>query len=291
MINTIYSKFNNNPKPAIQGIDLNVMSFNIRYGTAKDGKNSWSHRRELVMNILKDNHWDIIGLQEALNFQLEEIRKEMHKYGSSGLGRDDGKDSGEHSSILYRTDRFKIAKSGTFWFSTTPSVPGSKDWGAKMPRICSWVQFIEKETKKNFLVYNVHLDHRSSQSRWKSMELLSKHIEIHSKNKIPVIVMGDFNVGENNPIIRYMKGENVRFGNKERNMINPYPLNDSFRSVHKKASGTTFHMFWGNKFGPKLDYIFTSKNSTIIESVINRISYKGKYPSDHYPVASKVILK
>ena len=83
--------------------------------------------------------------------------------GKNGVGRDDGKFRGEHCSILYLKDRFKLDKKdcGTFWFSDTPEKIASKSWGNEIPRICTWVRLIEKKTNKGFYVYNVHYDHRS----------------------------------------------------------------------------------------------------------------------------------
>ncbi|MHC4206894.1 MAG: exonuclease/endonuclease/phosphatase family protein, partial [Planctomycetota bacterium] len=106
-------------------LELRVMSFNIRYGSANDGENHWKNRKEMVFDVIRNHPSDVVGLQEALRFQIDEIRKEHPIYGEIGVAREDGNNEGEYSSILYRTDRFGVGESGTFWFSDTPEVAGS----------------------------------------------------------------------------------------------------------------------------------------------------------------------
>ncbi len=100
------------------------MTFNIRYGTAADGANHWSARKEHLFDIVRREDADLIGLQEALDFQIDEIVKAAPIYAVVGVGRDDGREAGEYSAILFNKDRLHVAESGTFWFSDTPAVVG-----------------------------------------------------------------------------------------------------------------------------------------------------------------------
>ena len=59
---------------AARAASLSVCSFNIRYGTASDGANHWTLRRDMVFDLLNRYSYDLIGVQEALNFQIDEIR-------------------------------------------------------------------------------------------------------------------------------------------------------------------------------------------------------------------------
>ena len=79
--------------------------------------------------MIERNQCDVIGLQEALRFQIDAIREALPVYAEIGVGREDGKTKGEYSGILYRTDRLLLAEAGTFWLSDTPEVPGSMTWG------------------------------------------------------------------------------------------------------------------------------------------------------------------
>ena len=46
------------------------MSFNVRYGTAKDGDHVWDNRKDAACAMIVDQHPAVFGVQEALDFQL-----------------------------------------------------------------------------------------------------------------------------------------------------------------------------------------------------------------------------
>ncbi|MEN6427543.1 MAG: endonuclease/exonuclease/phosphatase family protein [Phycisphaerales bacterium] len=124
--------------------NLIVMTFNIRYGSADDKQDSWPNRREMVYDVLRRHDPDVVGLQEALRFQIDEIRAALPQYGEIGVGREDGKTEGEYSAILYRKDHLALDDSGTFWLSDTPEVPGSISWNSACRRVCTWGRFLPK---------------------------------------------------------------------------------------------------------------------------------------------------
>ena len=49
---------------------LPVMSFNVRYGTAKDGDHIWENRRDAACAMILDQRPAVFGVQGALDFQL-----------------------------------------------------------------------------------------------------------------------------------------------------------------------------------------------------------------------------
>ena len=49
---------------------LPVMSFNVRYGTAKDGDHVWENRKDAACAMILDQRPAVFGVQEALDFQL-----------------------------------------------------------------------------------------------------------------------------------------------------------------------------------------------------------------------------
>jgi endonuclease/exonuclease/phosphatase family metal-dependent hydrolase len=255
------------------------MSFNIRFGTANDGKNHWHHRRPLVIKTLQQHTCDIFGLQESLYFQLDEILREFPQYRLIGVGRDDGDRAGEFASILYNSNRFIVKESATFWLSETPDIPGSRHWGNRSPRICTWVHLKDKVQKKECYVYNVHLDHRSQFSRLKSCDLLFDRICQH-KSPAPVIITGDFNVIESNEIIKFLKGIRPLKTGK----TNKFPMTDAYRLIHPKALGGTLHLFRGIRFGPRIDFVFTTQDIEVSSAAILRTHFENKYPSDHFPL-------
>jgi endonuclease/exonuclease/phosphatase family metal-dependent hydrolase len=272
------------------GLELRIMSFNIRYGTANDGENHWKNRKEMVFDVLRDHKPDIVGLQEALDFQIAEICKALGKYGRIGVAREDGKTDGEFSALLYDINRFKVDESGTFWFSNTPEVPGSNHWGNACVRICTWARFIEKKSGKAFYHFNLHLDHVSQPSREKSAVLLARRIK-DRKHPDPFILTGDFNTGENNPVVTYLKGKTTLTGADGRLSENPVPMVDTFRVLHPDVKDVrTAHAFRGTRKGNKIDYVFVPSSIKVLDAQILYDNVDGRYPSDHYPVNATIRL-
>jgi len=241
---------------------VKAMTFNIRVDTILDGFNRWSGRRQAVIETIARNSADVIGLQEALNKQVEDIAEALPQYSNYAAGRKNGKQKGESCAIFYRTDRFALKDNGTFWFSDTPSVPGSKDWGDIWPRICSWVHLVEKSTGQGFYVYNVHLSVFSQNAREKSAELLAEQIAAR-KTADPFIVMGDFNMTLDNSAMAYLQNAG---------------MTDALRSASPEASED------------QIDHIPVSAGVKVLDAYIDRRKIDGERPSDHFPVIAKLFL-
>ena len=262
---------------------LTVMSFNIRYGTAKDGDNDWTARRSLLFHVVREQAADLIGLQEALSDQITEIAAAVPGFATVGVGRDDGGIAGEYAAILFRESRFRVAEAGTFWLSDTPTVPGSKSWGNNVTRICTWARFIDRKGH-GLWHFNVHLDHQSQRSRELSAAMLLRRIESRAFPSEPVIISGDFNVGEGNPAIAVLTG-----GRKPDQTA---PFVDTFRVLHPglQEVGTFTGFKFGATMGDKIDYVLVQPGTEVLNAEIVRSSRDNRYPSDHFPVIARVRL-
>ena len=267
--------------PAPQAADsLNVMSFNIRYGTARDGDNAWELRRSALIEAIEAFRPDVLGVQEALHFQLDELVAAMPRYQRIGVGRTDGVEAGEYAAILIDRSRLEVLEEGTFWFSDTPGVPGSTSWGNDITRICTWVRLRDRASGRSFYVYNVHWDHRSQPSRERSAELLIQTIARRAPGAEPVLVTGDFNAGETNRAFQHLLGAPEA------------ALFDTFRLLHPTARGVgTFNGFEGTTSGEKIDAVLASQDWEILAAEIVRSVRQGRYPSDHFPVTAILTLR
>jgi len=245
--------------------ELKVMSFNIRYGTASDGENSWPFRRDAVLDFLGTCGCDVIGLQEVLAAQLQEIRQALPHFHFVGVGRDDGYSAGEYAAILYDSRRIRLGSSETFWFSETPEVIASTSWGNELTRICTRGTFFLGELR--FDVYNIHIDHESAISRLKSVELL---VHRAGHTDVPVIVTGDFNEGESGPAVDLI----IRSG-----------FLDTYRAMNPDGPEQASYHGWTNAVdGDKIDYVFVTSGWSIVDATIIRDTPYGRFLSDHYPV-------
>ena len=247
------------------------MAYNVRYGLADDGENSWEFRKEFLASQIKFYNPDFIGTQECLPFQLKYIDSKLPNHSFIGKSRDkDGK--GEYSAILYNRKKFEVIKENTFWLSSTPN-KASKGWDAAYSRICTYGLFQDKKTKNKFWIINTHLDHIGVKAREQSVILILKKIkEINTKN-YPLVFMGDLNTEPGTDPILKLKAE----------------LNDTKDVSIEKPFGPTgtFNAFKFNKPVTRtIDYIFVSKHKTIKihKHAVLSDSKDLKYPSDHLPV-------
>lgn len=253
---------------------FNVATFNIRYDTPKDSADLWVNRAPIVSNLIRFHDFDVFGIQEGLFNQLEDISKALPQYARYGAGRDDGKEGGEHSSIYFKKDKFKLLKSGDFWLSETPDVP-AKGWDATCcNRICSWVYLENKESRKKFYLFNVHFDHQGVIARKESAKLMLKKIsEIAGKE--PVLLTGDLN------------------GNREsewyKTLANSEHLKDTYAGVkYPYANNSSSNGFKIPRGMGVIDHIFMSKQFTASRWGILTDTYFGRFPSDHFPVVTTV---
>ncbi len=283
--------------PAAPPTDLRIMTFNIRYGTADDGDHAWPKRKDLVFRLVNEHPYDIVGLQEALRFQIDEIvESSKGRLAVFGVGRDDGKDAGEFSPILYHTGRLTLdpdpATRGTRWLSDTPDTPGSKSWGNDIPRIFTFAKFTIAQGGSVW-VYNTHLDHRSEPARRRSAQAIARHIAEHA-GAAPVILTGDFNCGESSNAIRYLKGEAARAADDPTPPPAPTPVEspklvDTFRSTFPDEKNVGTFQGFGKSVGPdKIDYIFVRRGTQILDAAIDRRTFEGRFPSDHWAVTAQV---
>ena len=246
---------------------LRIATFNLRYGTAEDGENHWGFRHKAALAMIERCDADAMGLQEVLDFQLCEILESLSRYRATGVARDDGANLGEQAPILYDPQKLTLEDSGTFWFSETPEVPGSKHADCYHPRICTWARF------DRFILYNLHLDNESGSSRLKSVRQLGRTLASAS---LPLIVTGDFNASETEDSIDAMRALGLR---------------DSFRELRPNAAAPTFHGFGKHETPDKIDPIWIDRHWEAIAAEIDRSHVDGRWPSDHYPVLASLRLR
>ncbi len=276
------------PGPAQDAAPVRAMSFNIRYGTADDGDNAWPLRRDLVLRVIREFDPTVLGLQEALRFQLDDIAAAFPEFGEVGVGRRDGIESGEYSAILYDRRRLELLGSATFWLSDTPDVIGSTSWGNRITRIVTWARFRDRDTETAFYVFNTHWDHESQPSRERSAGLLLQRIAARGVAS-PVLVMGDFNAGEDNPAFLLLVAADGAADGAADAAGAGTPLADAFRIVHPDATDVgTFNGFTGERTGDKIDAVLVSPGWKVLEADIVLLSEDGRYPSDHFPVTAVV---
>jgi endonuclease/exonuclease/phosphatase family metal-dependent hydrolase len=236
--------------------------------------------------MIRFHNADLVGVQEALKGQMDDLGSLLTEYAWVGVGRADGKTGGEYSAIFYRRKRFQSLESATFWLSETPNVPGA-GWDAALPRIVTWSRFKDLTTGKVFFHFNTHFDHRGVNARRESARLLLNRISEISR-ALPVVVTGDFNFTESSDGYQLLTGKNT--GNS------PTPksvLRDArYVSQHGHHGPTsTFNDFKAPVPERKIDYVFVRGNIRVVQHGVLSDTWDGRFPSDHFPVLAEIAIE
>jgi endonuclease/exonuclease/phosphatase family metal-dependent hydrolase len=258
--------------------DVRVMSYNIRYGTAKDGENHWDKRKDFLAETIKTANPDLLGTQETLGFQRDFLAGILPGYEVLAAGREDGAEKGEMVAIYWRKERFEKLDGGHFWLSGTPDVPGSMAWDTSLTRMATWVRLKDKmQEGKPVLWVNTHFDHIGKQARLESSKLIRERLGVLGKDCF-LIVTGDFNAGQGSDPYNAMFGLP---GNGES------PVLDSFRVAHPERGeneGTTTPFLSAPGKGARIDWIAVSRDWKVIAAEIGHPDREGRTASDHFPV-------
>ena len=257
---------------------INVMSFNIRLGSVDDGENHWNIRKDKVKSLINYYEADFVGLQEAQKPQIDYLLEKNTLYSYLGKPRDNGENS-EHSCIFYLKNKYKVLEQNTFWLSETPN-QSTKSWDAAYPRIVTYALFENRKTKQKVWVMNTHFDHVGVVARQKSAEIiLNKIKELQAKKKAPVVLTGDFN-SQKSDVWMHPFFENLQEASSN-SKTEPYGGLATWNAFNFKEKPTE-----------QIDFIFTSKNNTVINKFRTITDfYDFKYPSDHLPIIAEIKLQ
>jgi endonuclease/exonuclease/phosphatase family metal-dependent hydrolase len=258
--------------------DMRVSSYNIRYESKADdlAGNGWDVRKKPVADLILKYGFDIVGTQEGNDRQLDELKGLLNGFDFVGYpyGGPDGK---LHNCATYfKKDLFEVLDKGMFWLSETPDVL-SKGWDATDTRICQWIKFRALKGGKEFYFFNAHFYFRGTGARKNSGALMVAKIKEIAKDA-PVVFVGDLN----------STPEMAQIGTIKSLLKDCQDVSKSGREGFEKT-------FPGGRFTGepemRLDYIFVSDHFNVIDYKVLADTYNdNRYPSDHFPVTSKLEL-
>ncbi|KAF2268451.1 hypothetical protein CC78DRAFT_529900 [Lojkania enalia] len=279
-------------------IPIRVHTHNIRYATTNPfkGEKPWSERRQLLLNELLFNTLynpeSFICLQEVLHGQLQDIMEGLNQNSAKqwdfiGVGRDDGKEMGEYSPIIYRSGTWKLESWKTIWLSETPEKP-SKGWDAASIRIVTVGSFIHRGSGKRVVGMCTHFDDQGQISRLESAKLVLKTVdevtqEANSTSQLPVFLAGDLNSEPDQEAYRTLNAANSSLGDVEEFEGVRYGNTNTFTGFEEKSKSKIDFVF----IGPK------GRDDWEIRSyaVLNNKFEDGIYNSDHRAVVADLVLK
>lgn len=258
---------------------LKISSFNIHYIVPGRDKMDWDRRKNAVSSILKDIDADIIAFQEmetfegkhysGRNIQADWIIETLPDYSIASYG--DPEIYPITQPVFYRKDKFSVIEQGFFFFSDTPEVIYSWQWNGGYPYFCTWVRFMDTKNSIEFTVFNIHNDYKSFSNRLKTSKLIASRVSPLLNRGENVVITGDFNASYNSKTINILKESGLKIS---------------------KPSGSTNHFNIGLNILPAIDHILVSEGIGFIDGIkVWRNKYDGVWPSDHYPISTRLTIK
>ena len=256
-----------------QPTEITWGTFSIRYDNPADSLNNWQYRKDNVAEFIKKQGIDIVGMQEVLYNQLEDLKSRLPEYAEVGVGREDGKTKGEYAPLFYKKDRFEVLDSNTFWLSQYPDSVGFIGWDGACTRIATWAKLKDKKNGKVFMAVNTHFDHVGTEARRKSALLIIEKIKEIVGDQ-PAVLTGDFNVSDQSEAYETIT-------------TNEFVLKDAYKeAAQREGVSYTFHDFGRIPADSceKIDFIFVTPQIKVQDSYIpQEAKQAGDFLSDHNP--------
>lgn len=251
---------------------LNIVSANIRFANPADGLNDWEFRRPHLLAVINELGPAILGTQEGREAQIRHLAE-----GLEGLSLIDGHrewiSERMYPCLFIDQKIFHIHNSGDIWLSDTPAIPASKSFESFFPRLCVWAEVEIKSSGMKLVIINTHLDHVRQETRIMQARVLAS--EVAKLSPHPKILMGDFNEAPST----LLKTE----------LMSALDLKDPW-DEKKLAEETSHHSFKGEGApGDRIDWILVPTRFEVEEIRLEKRSFNGTYPSDHFPLFATVI--
>lgn len=264
------------------GGGVNIATFNIAYDNRNAvNERAWENRREPVAELIKNHALDVVGTQEPLFNQLQDMEELLPDYAYFGLSRDGKADAGEFAPIFYNKETIEVLESGQFWLTDAEDKSVSSiGWDARYPRTCVWLKVRHKVVDETFYVFNVHFDHIGAQARLESTRLLLEEVPQIAEG-YPFFLLGDFNFdqnGANYQTLQNSSGFVDTHGIAERNINGDRGTFPNYNPNHTS--------------NVRIDHIFVNRENTptIRRHQIITDTFRGNLPSDHFPVMVEVVF-
>ena len=246
-------------------------TFNMRLDTPADSLNNWKYRKERVAQYIQNMKLDVVGTQEVLQNQFNDLKSLLPDFEGVGVARDDGKETGEYSAVFYRKSVFDALDSGTFWLAENPDSVGMMGWDAACVRVATWAKLQHKATGKIVMAVNTHFDHVGKVARRESALLIIRKIKEIVGDR-PAVLTGDFNVTDQSEAYNTI-------------VSNEFVLLDAHK-VAERVGGVsyTFHDFDRREMEKrsKIDFVFVTPQIKVLQSEVTQ-EVKEALLSDHNP--------
>lgn len=216
----------------------------------------------------------VLATQEGLDHQLADLMAGIDdRYRLIAEHRHDGRTE-ENSAVIHDATLVEPVEVEHRWLSDTPEIPGSRSWGNVLPRMYTLVRFRRRGDGREFVVVATHVDHREPLAQVNAARQLVDRIGTLDP-ALPVLVMGDFNVGEDSEPYAILTGAGLR--DSWLVADHPGPRLGTFNNYGKP-----------DPEGVRIDWILGTPPVAFRSARAVDIAPHGQYPSDHLPVEAVV---
>lgn len=250
---------------------LRIMSFNVRQMDGDDGPNDWEHRKNLLAETLQIYSPAILGTQEIFAEQAAFIQQRIPALSFFGSGRF-GDHRDKHNLIFFSSHAFSIIECGDLWFSRTPDVPGSTDWGIPHPRMVTWGR-LRHVSGAEILALNTHLPYgRGADEGRRQAALIILSAISRLPGDLPLFLTGDFNAPAGGEIYNLLTANLADAWKTTPQTIGPEGTLNGFGRLPAGSAPR------------RIDWILHRNAGSPLQAETVTHSSGGFFPSDHFPV-------
>lgn len=261
----------------MKSAEFRIGTYNIRMSNLdKDADNIWSARLPRLISSIKDNVFDIFGVQEVSTQAQKDLKAAFDKdytlaffspYWQNGQGD-------KAMGILFRTSKFTMSDWHYFWASENPDVCVSNDTGDKgnFNRGGCCAVFTHKETGMKFFMMCTHACLNADPNA----KFAHVYIDIEKKynpDGLPSFFVGDLNAVPSAAATATYKTW----------------WKDAFADAETRDGAPNTYNGWSTQQGKsRIDYIYYRNNVKVSAYHCNNTLYNDLYASDHFPVSADV---
>lgn len=270
------------PAVIFAGNNLRVGSYNLRMQQLDKGENDWSVRRARVMQSIRENGFDIFGVQELTDFAQDHLREDLgdtYEFVFFSPYSQDGKGTKAHG-IAWRKDKIKLLECHRFWLSENPDSCSYNDFWQRDGKISKFKRgatccLFETKSGKKFIFMCTHAA-LSPEDNAKYAHVLIDREKMYNPKGYPSFLVGDMNVREDAPSSELWRTY----------------WDDAALCVEEKPAGT-FNGFRlrSDEERPRIDFIYCRGKVRIKDYFCNTKLYDGLFASDHYPIGADVVIR
>lgn len=288
-----------------------ICNYNIRYynGSGDDsntGGRSWLTRRDKVFEMIRRHKMDVCGIEEITKYQSPDFISTLTEYEYIGYGRGNGKEnsagaSDEQTGLIYKKDRYIKLDQGRFFLSSTP-YKVSKVKNSDFNRLVAWVKLKDRTSGKEFFFFSTHFNHNYTAQKVQvrtDQATVAIKVVPEIAGDYPYFFVGDFNCEITEPAYDMLStrwtDSFIAMGDAA---VGAYVCNEEQQTDYPTQcawEGNTYTgLYSSNDKSPKrIDLVLFDESGAEITSyfVDNDDMGLEKYPSDHLPVITEMVIK